>query len=478
MLLRIGNSAAKRFFSTIYAHSSGQGKSGVAVIRVSGPKSIDVLKRLTGLKKVPLPRTAILRKFSNPTTGCTIDKGLVLFFPAPKSFTGDDVVEFHIHGGKAVVAAMLSAIGQVQNCFPAEPGDFTRRAFLAGKMDLTEVEGLADLLSAETEAQRQQALLQMEGHLGQLYKKWAEQLARCMAHVEAFIDFSEDDNIEDGVLEAVDKQVKNLMKEIQGHLSDGRRGEILRSGVSVSIVGEPNVGKSSILNTLAQRPAAIVTSQAGTTRDVVQVSLDLGGYPVQLSDTAGLREANDEVEKEGIRRARVSAEKADLVLLVASAPEIYRDSLQNMGFDDSIKKYLRKCDLEINPKNCIIILNKNDLLENDPSDFTTDLNVVHTSCESREGMNQLLKVLQEKLSLLCGEPSKECPTITQARHRAHIENCSNYLQKFLLCMEENHDLVIAAEQLRQALRNLGLLTGKVSTEQLLDLVFSEFCIGK
>ncbi|XP_065337177.1 tRNA modification GTPase GTPBP3, mitochondrial [Cloeon dipterum] len=460
-----------RLYTTIFALSSGQGKCGVAVIRVSGSKSVDVLKSLTGLQKPPPARTALLKKLRHPVSGHTIDKGLILYFPRPHSFTGEDVVEFHVHGGRAVVSAMLSAVGQIPDCFPAQPGDFTKRAFYAGKMDLTAVEGLADLLSAETEAQRKQALLQMEGHLGKLYNEWAQTLVKCMAHVEAYIDFSEDDNIEDGVLEAVEKKLKVLAEEIKSHLSDGRRGEILRSGVQVSIVGEPNVGKSSLLNTLAQRPAAIVTSQAGTTRDLVRVSMDLGGFPVQLCDTAGLREASDEVEKEGIHRAKAAAAKADLLLLVASAP-----LLPKVPLEQALQDYLKTCGLNINLEDCIVVLNKSDLIPDKIKELPE--NVILTSCESGEGISQLLNILQNRLTSLCGDPSRECPTITQARHRSYLETCLEYLHEYQRSLEAEKDLVIAAEQLRQALRHLGMLTGKVSTEQLLDLIFSEFCVGK
>ncbi|XP_023932597.1 tRNA modification GTPase GTPBP3, mitochondrial-like [Lingula anatina] len=291
-----------RHHGTIYSLSSGFGKAGVALIRVSGPQTSTALKSLCK-SDIPKPRTAVLKKLFDPESSELIDRGLVLWFPGPHSFTGEDVCEFHVHGGSAVISAVLHALGNIEGLEPAAPGEFTKRSFHNGKLDLTEVEGLGSLIHAETEAQRRQAVRQMEGDLSRLYNDWRLRLLKCVANVEAYIDFSEDDNVEEGVLDEAQVNVQKLKKEIVNHLSDNRRGERLRTGAHVVIVGPPNVGKSSLLNHLCQRPAAIISPTAGTTRDVVETALNIGGFPVLLSDTAGLRETEDVVEREGILRA-------------------------------------------------------------------------------------------------------------------------------------------------------------------------------
>nr|XP_038024920.1 LOW QUALITY PROTEIN: tRNA modification GTPase GTPBP3, mitochondrial [Anas platyrhynchos] len=307
---------------TIFAVSSGHGRCGVAVIRTSGPGSGGALKSLTGRPQLPPPRVMALRRIRDPATAEPLDRGLVVWFPGPHSFTGEDCAELHVHGGPAVVSGVLQALGRLPGLRPAEPGEFTRRAFHRGKLDLTAAEGLGDLIHAETEAQRRQALRQMEGELGRLYQRWSETLTQALAHLEAYIDFSEDDNVEEEVLSQVDAAVRALEQELGAHLQDGRRGELLRGGVHAVIAGPPNVGKSSLLNLLCQRPAAIVSPVAGTTRDVVEVSLNVTGYPVVLSDTAGLRDATDPVEREGVSRARDRLQRADLVLAVLDATAV------------------------------------------------------------------------------------------------------------------------------------------------------------
>uniref|UniRef100_UPI00358F4452 tRNA modification GTPase GTPBP3, mitochondrial-like n=1 Tax=Myxine glutinosa TaxID=7769 RepID=UPI00358F4452 len=307
---------------TLFALSSAQGRSGVAVIRVSGPQAGDTLRGLTGSFELPPARSARLRRLRDPASGETLDRGLVLWFPGPHSFTGEDSCEFHVHGGSAVICGVLEALGSLPGLRPAEPGAFARRAFFHGKLELTAIEGLGDLVQAETAAQRRQALRQLDGELGKLYNAWRERLAKCLAHVEAYIDFNEDDNIEDNVLDEVAMELAALRLEIEAHLEDGWRGERLRSGLDVVIAGATNAGKSSLLNALCKRPVAIVTPIAGTTRDVLETTLDLSGFPVMLSDTAGLRASLDPVEREGVRRALQRLNRADVVVVVVDVMEV------------------------------------------------------------------------------------------------------------------------------------------------------------
>ncbi|RHZ83004.1 hypothetical protein Glove_101g25 [Diversispora epigaea] len=290
---------------TIFALSTAQGKAGIAIIRISGPNASQALREMVSLKKnFPIPRKATGRLIVHPITGEMLDHGLVLWFPGPNSYTGEDIAEFHIHGGTSVVRGVLDALGSIEGFRHAECGEFTHRAFDNDKLDLTEVEGIADLLNAETEAQRRLALRQAQGGLKHLYDTWRQQLIENMAFVEAVIDFGEDENIEDGVLNQVNERIKHLVSIIQNHMNDNRRGEILRDGIHVTIMGPPNVGKSSFLNYLAQRQAAIVSPIPGTTRDIIEISLNIGGYPIIIGDTAGLRKSDDIIEMEGITRAK------------------------------------------------------------------------------------------------------------------------------------------------------------------------------
>uniref|UniRef100_A0A673AL26 5-taurinomethyluridine-[tRNA] synthase subunit GTPB3, mitochondrial n=1 Tax=Sphaeramia orbicularis TaxID=375764 RepID=A0A673AL26_9TELE len=465
---------------TVFALSSGYGRCGVAVIRVSGPASMTALRSMAGLKhRLPPPRTALLRSITDPRTEEVLDRGLVLWFPGPHSFTGEDSAEFHVHGGPAVIAAVLQALGSVPGMRPAEAGEFTRRAFQAGKLGLTEVEGLGDLIHAETEAQRRQALRQMSGELGRLYQDWSRKLKRCLAHVEAFIDFSEDELIEDGVLNQVDTSVLNLQTEIERHLKDERRGERLRSGVQVVIAGATNAGKSSLLNTLCQRPAAIVSPIAGTTRDVVETALDVGGFPILLSDTAGLRDSPDLVEREGVRRARERVEQADLTLVVVDGSHLPPDDGEAAVFlQDHLSGVLPTQD------QCLLVLNKVDLLtEETKQKLEADLSRVpglpplcFISCHTNEGLQHFLTELHNRVKTLCGDPLSGAPTLTQARHRAHLQQCVAALAQYQRYRDA--DLALAAEGVRLALTGLGRITGRVGAEEILDIIFKDFCIGK
>ncbi|KAK2835296.1 hypothetical protein Q5P01_015780 [Channa striata] len=470
---------------TIFALSSGHGRCGVAVVRVSGPASATALRRMAGVTHtLPPPRTALLRSITDPESKEVLDRGLVLWFPGPNSFTGEDSVEFHIHGGPAVITAVLQALGRVPGMRPAEAGEFTRRAFQAGKLGLTEVEGLGDLIHAETEAQRRQALRQMSGELGRLYQDWSRKLKHCLAHVEAFIDFSEDELIEDSVLNQVDRSVFDLQAEMEQHLKDNRRGERLRSGVQVVIAGATNAGKSSLLNTLCQRPAAIVSPIAGTTRDVVESALDIGGFPVLLSDTAGLRDSVDLVEIEGVRRARERVQQADLTLVVVDCAHVPSDAQQAAAFLRGHLSSVLPSQEQPEPQRCLLVLNKCDLLpEDERHKLDRELKRVRglpaislMSCHTDEGLQDFLTLLQNSVKILCGNPLSGAPTLTQARHRAHLQQCIAALAQYHRYRDA--DLALAAEGVRLALTSLGRITGRVGAEEILDIIFKDFCIGK
>ncbi|XP_076134519.1 5-taurinomethyluridine-[tRNA] synthase subunit GTPB3, mitochondrial [Alosa pseudoharengus] len=469
---------------TIFALSSGQGKCGVAVIRVSGPASILALRSLTGpSQSFPTPRKALLRHIIHPHSEEILDRGLVFWFPGPHSFTGEDSAEFHIHGGPAVISGVLGALGSLPSLRPAEAGEFTRRAFHAGKLDLTEVEGLGDLIHAETEAQRRQALRQMAGDLGRLYHDWSHRLTRCLAHVEAFIDFSEDELIEDGVLNQVDESLSQLLREIEEHLSDERKGERLRSGVQVVIAGATNAGKSSLLNLLCQRPAAIVSPVAGTTRDVVETCVDIGGFPVLLSDTAGLRDTVDSVEREGVRRARERVQQADLALVVVDSSQLPRDPRHIVAhLDGQLGEVLSG--QQASQLSCLLVLNKSDLLSKEQCRSiqsalreSSDLPpACLLSCHTNGGVNGFLSALKNAVQILCGDPLTGGPSLTQARHRAHLMECVRSLTQYR--QYRDVDLALAAEGVRLALIGLGRITGRVGAEEILDIIFRDFCIGK
>ncbi|KAF7703462.1 tRNA modification GTPase GTPBP3, mitochondrial [Silurus meridionalis] len=480
-----GSCLVTGFEDTIFALSSGRGRCGVAVVRVSGPDAARALRALTSLKRAPNPRTALLRNITHPTSQELLDRGLVLWFPGPRSFTGEDSAEFHIHGGPAVINGVLQALGSLPGLRPAEAGEFTRRAFHAGKLDLTEVEGLGDLIHAETEAQRRQALRQMAGDLGRLYNDWSQQLKHCLAHLEAFIDFSEDELIEDGVLNQVDIAASKLQVEIQKHLSDERRGERLRNGVQMVIAGSTNVGKSSLFNLLCQRPAAIVSPIPGTTRDVVETPLDIGGFPVLLSDTAGLRETDDFVEQEGVQRALKRVEVADLTLVVLDSTQLPQEPQM---VPDFLKDYLnnvlpKETDQDHMPQH-LLILNKSDLLPNEHlsiirkalSDVLPVAPVSILSCSTREGLADFLKVLQERVKTMCADPLVGSPSLTQTRHRTNLQKSVEALSQYHKYRDV--DLALAAEGLRLGLSCLGRITGKIGTEEILDVIFRDFCIGK
>ncbi len=442
---------------TIFALSSAAGAAGVAVIRLSGANASAALEALAG--RVPPPRRATVAGLADPGDGGPLDRALVLWFPGPASFTGEDVVEFHCHGGRAVIDGVLGALGRLPGLRMAEPGEFSRRAFVNGKLDLTAAEGLADLVAAETAAQRRQALRQLDGALGALYEGWRERLVRALAFTEAALDFADEDLPDDAVDEAR-RDAAEVARAIDAHLADGARGERLRAGAEVAVVGPPNAGKSSLVNRLARRDAAIVSATPGTTRDVIEVRLDLDGVPVTVADTAGLREARDEIEREGVRRAAARARAADRVLAVFDAsswPRLDTAILKTFGCGG------------------IVVLNKCDLLSDEAvralPDRVAGWPAVRTSCRTGAGLDRLVDTLVSELG---GAGDAEEPPLTRARHRNVLERCALALAHY----EAAEAPELAAEDLRDGARALGRITGRTDVEDVLDSIFASFCIGK
>jgi tRNA modification GTPase len=434
---------------TIVALASGAVPAAIAVIRISGPETRRVLEAFCG--GVPDPRHASLRDIGPPRLPA-IDRGLAIWFPGPASFTGEDMAELHTHGSRAVVSAVIEAVLSLPGTRLAEPGEFARRAFENGKLDLTQVEGLADLISAETEAQRRQALAQAEGSLRTLYEGWRIELLRAQALVEAGLDFADEGDVAADIAVKADAIVAPLLVSISHHLAD-RRGERLRDGVHIVIAGPPNVGKSSLLNTLAKRDVAIVSEEAGTTRDVLEVHLDLGGLPVTLTDTAGLREAESKVEAEGVRRALARTEQADVVLwLVDATAPIWE----------------LPAALEI--RTAICVLNKIDLERG----FTPHRDCLQISARTGQGLDRLVEALEEQAAHVA-ETGLASPLMTRARHRAELEGARVALQRF---GQPTLSPELKAEELRIAARHLGRLTGRIDVEEVLGAIFGEFCIGK
>ena len=435
---------------TIFALSSGPPPSGVAIVRLSGAGVRFGLETL--IDSMPEPRRASLRSIKD-RSGEIVDRGLVLFFPGPDSFTGEDVAELHLHGGRAVVAATLAALESLPGFRAAEPGEFTRRAFANERMDLTQVEGLADLVFAETEAQRRQALRQADGGLGRLYDEWSERLIRARALIEAELDFPDEGDVPGSVSVQVWDDMRALDKEIVNHVSD-RRGERLRDGAEIVVLGPPNAGKSSLVNAIARRDVAIVTPEPGTTRDMIEVRLDLGGYPVTLVDTAGLREAEGDIEREGIRRAEARATDADVVLWLADAMAL---------------------SLPTPLPSAVTIATKIDLIDSDPERLR--LAAVCDCCVSAvsgEGVDDLLALLTLKIASQLAPA--ESPLITRSRHRTALLGCLEAIGGALV--DDGRPLELRAEDLRRAGDTLGRITGRIDVEDLLDVIFRDFCIGK
>ena len=437
---------------TIYALSSAPGRAGIAVIRVSGPEAGAVYAAFTGVA-TDVPRLVQRVNLRDPVSGERLDDGLAIWFPAPHSYTGEDVVEFHIHGGIAVPSAVLDALSRKSGLRFAEPGEFTRRAFLGGKLDLTESEGVIDLIDAETDAQRRQALRQSGGALRQLYEAWIDRLTGVLAHLEADIDFPDED-LPDTIIGAEKHHILLLIDQMSQHLDDGQRGERLRSGLEIAIIGPPNAGKSSLLNLLARRDAAIVSSRAGTTRDVIEVHLDLAGYPVVLADTAGIREADDEVEQEGVRRALGAAARADLKIAIFDAAEEPPPAPSYIDQDT------------------IVVVNKIDRAPVPAWAADAGIRQFAISVTTGVGVEALMTGLQELVAERIGITA--APMITRARHREAVADSAAALQRSVVATLPE----LAVEDVRLAVRALGRITGRVDIENILDVVFRDFCIGK
>ncbi|MGO8952658.1 MAG: tRNA uridine-5-carboxymethylaminomethyl(34) synthesis GTPase MnmE [Rhodomicrobium sp.] len=468
---------------TIYALSTAHARAGIAIVRLSGKAAREALHRLCH-GKVPAPRTAGLRALCDPQTGEVLDRGLVLWFPGPASFTGEDMGELHLHGGRAVIAGVLDALRRL-GLRMAEPGEFTKRAFENGKLDLTEAEGLADLISAETAAQRQQAVAQSDGALRERYEAWRASLLRAMAYVEASLDFPDEGDIAENAFNAALPKVRALIAALDHALADGRRGEIVREGIQVAIVGAPNVGKSSLLNALLGREAAIVFDEPGTTRDIIEVTLDLDGFPFVLRDTAGLREAASAVEREGIRRALAAAEGADVVLAMIDASAPHPAPLP-LG-EGTMLHALRRVQASLLPggegqdegseprvKAVIAVLNKIDFAPSTPAETMTG--AIAISAKTGEGLDALKAALAAFARDNFG--AGEAPLITRARHCQEIERARTALASFLTCADAGERTELAAEHLREAADALGRLTGRLDVEDVLGQIFSEFCVGK
>jgi tRNA modification GTPase len=477
--------------NTIFALSSGPPPAAIAVIRISGPDARTALEKLSG--RVPQPRQAALARLRDPESSENLDEALALWFPAPRSETGEDMAELQLHGGRAVIASVLAALARLPGFRPAEPGEFTRRAFENGRMDLTAVEGLADLIGAETEAQRRQAYRQMKGLLGNQAETWRGRLIDALALVEAGIDFSDEADVPAKLIHPALEIARGLHADISAALVQAGHGERLRDGFVVAIAGPPNAGKSTLLNRIAKREAAIVSPFAGTTRDVIEVHLDLGGYPVTLLDTAGVRETEDPVEQEGVRRARMRAAEADLVLWVTEVGQPMAEFSGQWPSESRSAAHsgvsMGQGDVQSDAPARWVVQNKLDLLssgsaadrniglagaaERNESSLYNEYKFISISAHTGMGLENLLQELQGHVAHFFG---RESSLISRERHRAHLREAQAALVRALEAPADQEEII--AEELRLAARDLGRLTGKVDVEDILDVIFRDFCIGK
>tara|TARA_B100000886_G_scaffold67817_1_gene42721 strand:+ start:220 stop:1551 length:1332 start_codon:yes stop_codon:yes gene_type:complete len=442
---------------TIYALSSGPGTSGIAIIRISGTDASKAITLLTG-QPVPPPRMATLRKINSINTSELIDEGIIIWFPGPQSYTGEDMAEIHIHGGKAIVLALQNEISKIENFRLAEPGEFTKTAFQNGKINLLKAESIADLISAETEIQRLQAVKIMKGKSAKKFESLREKLLKILSFVEAKIDFPEED-LPDENIQQIKKDSTEVLNQIKKILDDQKVGEIIREGFKIAIVGPTNAGKSSLLNNLSNRDVAIVSEIAGTTRDVIEAHLNIDGYPVIISDTAGIRNSKDEIEKKGIKLSLDRAENADLKLVVVDAK-----SIDLSGFLNDLLK-----------DNAILVVNKSDLINSELDPEVKKLDHVLISLKENLNLDKLISKIKNKLKTKFIE--NEDVLITRERHRQHLIQCSDNLRNFIE-KNDKKDFDKGAEDLRLATRHLGMIVGKVNVEEILGSIFNDFCIGK
>jgi len=442
---------------TIYALSSGPGLSGIAVIRISGPNTKKVLKNLTFLP-IPNPKVASLRKFKNPETNDLIDEGILLWFPRPESYTGEDMAELHVHGSKAVIEAIYLCLSKIEGCRLAEPGEFTKIAFENGKINLLKAESISDLIASETEIQRQQAIKIMSGKSSDKFNFLRQKLLKILSNIEAKIDFPDED-LPNNILKNIRSEIKSIKIEIDKILNDQKVGEKIREGFKIAIIGPTNAGKSSLLNYLSKREVAIVSEIAGTTRDVIEVSLNLNGFPVVISDTAGIRESKDEIEKKGIKLALEKAENSDLILIIIEPKSVdFARFLSDFGSDKSI-----------------LVINKIDLSSDYIADEIKKYDPVLISIKDEKNLDKLINIIRQNLKNRFF--IHENIFITRQRHRTNLEKCFEHLTNF---EEKNsiEDFDKAAEDLRLATRYLGNIVGKVDVEEVLGSIFNDFCIGK
>jgi tRNA modification GTPase len=442
---------------TIYALSTGPGISGLAVIRVSGPETYKVIKLLTQKTKFK-PRVATLSKINKINTSELIDEGIIIWFPGPESYTGDDMAEIQVHGSKAVIDAIHASISNIENCRLAEPGEFTKLAFQNGKINLLKAESIADLISSETEIQRQQAIKIMSGNSARKFNLLREKLLKILSHVEAKIDFPDED-LPIKIFKEIKKTSEEVTENIIKILDDQKVGERIREGFKIAILGPTNAGKSSLLNYLSNRDVAIVSEIAGTTRDVIETHLNIGGYPVIISDTAGIRDSKNEIEEKGIKLSLIKAEEADLKLVVVDA--------KNLNFTDVLKNLL--------DKDAILVINKCDLLVGDINPEVKKLNYVLISIKENLNIDQFILKLKNYLKnkFIINDDI----LITRERHRQHLQQCLEHLKNFNK-KKKVEDFDKAAEDLRLATRHLGMIVGKVDVEEILGSIFNDFCIGK
>ena len=440
----------------IYALSSGRGPSGIAIVRISGSETLNICQNLTKSKDIK-PNEVNFCKFYDPKNNNVIDpEALLLWFPGPNSYTGEDLAELQIHGSNAIINALLRVLSEQKNCRLAEPGEFTKLAFQNDKIDLLKAESIGDLIHSETELQRQQSIKLVQGNVSNHYNDLREKIIKSLAFIEAKIDFAEED-LPEKVLKEAHKSIKEVHSEITKIIEDNKVGEKIRDGFRVSIIGEVNAGKSSLLNLLSKREVAIVSDEAGTTRDVIETYLNLDGYPVILSDTAGIREAKNEVEKKGISLALSKSKEADLNIIV---------------IDNTSKKINKEIQNMIN-KDSIILLNKSDVIDKQNHKFNAD--TIFASVKSNRNIDKLINLIKDKLSKKFS--SNNNVLITRERHRVKLNDCLIEIDKFLR-KDQSNELELAAEDLRMATRHLGGIVGKVDVEEILGSIFKDFCIGK